>query len=91
MKSVSVIIPLYNERETLRELYARLCAELKKTGMAAEIIFVDDGSRDGSDEILGEIRKQDSSVRISNTWGAARHKEITLLSTPAPVSTIKKS
>ena len=64
MKSVSVIIPLYNEKDTLRELHTRLRGELKKTGLIAEIIFVDDGSRDGSDRILREIQKEDRRVRI---------------------------
>lgn len=64
MKSVSVIIPLLNERDSLRDLHLRLSSELKKTGLAAEIIFVDDGSRDGSDQVLSEIRKEDKSVRV---------------------------
>jgi glycosyltransferase involved in cell wall biosynthesis len=64
MKSLSVIIPLYNEKDSLRELYTRLCGELKKTGLISEIIFVDDGSRDGSDRILEAIQKDDKRVRI---------------------------
>ena len=59
-----MVIPLYNEKGTLLELHSRLREELEKTGMAAEIIFVDDGSRDGSAEVLDEIREQDPSVRI---------------------------
>ena len=64
MNSLSVIIPLYNEKDSLRELHTRLCGELSKTGLSAEIIFVDDGSRDGSDKVLRDIRKEDPRVRI---------------------------
>ncbi len=64
MNSISVIIPLYNEKDSLRELHTRLCGELKKTGLSAEIIFVDDGSKDGSDQVLREIQEEDRQVRI---------------------------
>lgn len=64
MNSISVIIPLYNEKGSLRELHTRLCEELRKTGLSVEIIYVDDGSRDGSDKILHDIQKKDPRVRI---------------------------
>ena len=45
---LSVIIPVYNEQKTIEEVIARVQA----TGFANEIILVDDGSKDGSTEIL---------------------------------------
>ncbi len=51
---VSVVVPFYNERESVRELHERLLSVFKKIGQEYEIIFVDDGSRDGTFE---EIKK----------------------------------
>lgn len=56
---ISVVIPLYNEDESLRELYARVAAALKATGRSYEIIFVDDGSTDGSYRVLEELHRGD--------------------------------
>ncbi|MBZ0257439.1 glycosyltransferase, partial [bacterium] len=44
----SVVIPLYDECETLRPLYEQICAALGPLERPFEILFVDDGSRDGS-------------------------------------------
>lgn len=51
---ISVIAPFFNEKESIRELHARLFLILRKIGKPFEIIFVDDGSRDGTFE---EIKK----------------------------------
>ncbi len=64
MKRISVIVPLYNERESLPELYRELVEALARITDRSEIIFVDDGSRDGSFEALREIQGQDPRVRI---------------------------
>lgn len=48
---LSVLIPCYNERETIGEVVRRL----KATGLDLEIIIVDDGSTDGTDEVLGAL------------------------------------
>jgi undecaprenyl-phosphate 4-deoxy-4-formamido-L-arabinose transferase len=49
---ISVVVPVYNEEENLPPLLDRLQAALRTTGMSFEIVFVDDGSRDGSLEVL---------------------------------------
>src|SRR5262249_45065485 len=49
---LSVVIPVYNEEENLSNLFARLSVVLEQTGLSYEILFVDDGSRDGSVSIL---------------------------------------
>jgi glycosyltransferase involved in cell wall biosynthesis len=61
---VSVFLPVYNEEPNLRPLHAKLDAALKSLGHSAEIVYVDDGSTDGSLKILREIAAMDSRVRV---------------------------
>ena len=55
---VSVVIPVYNEEENLRELGERLMSTLTAMGRPFEIILVDDGSTDRSWEILTELNRR---------------------------------
>ncbi|MEG0821771.1 MAG: glycosyltransferase [Burkholderiaceae bacterium] len=50
--SLSVVIPVYNEQAVLRALFARLYPALDKLGVSYEVVFVNDGSRDGSAALL---------------------------------------
>jgi len=61
--SISVVVSLYNERPALDELCRRLIAVLSALAQPFEIIFVDDGSTDGSIEKLREFRSVYPSVR----------------------------
>jgi glycosyltransferase involved in cell wall biosynthesis len=61
--NVSVVIPIYNERENLEPLHEQLRAALDYLGDEYELIFVDDGSRDGSRERLAELAAADPRVR----------------------------
>ncbi len=45
---ISVVVPLYNEEESLSELAAWVARVCRAEGLSYEVIFVDDGSRDGS-------------------------------------------
>jgi len=63
-ETVSILIPIFNEEENISPLYDRLIPVLIKTGRAYEIIFVDDGSSDGSLEILLDISKRNPNVKI---------------------------
>lgn len=61
---ISVVVPVFNEQDTLHELYDRLTKVLTADGRPYELIFVDDGSRDRSGEILQHLHSQDRRVRI---------------------------
>ena len=62
--NLSVVAPVYNERETLPELLERLTAALNGMDRSYEIIFVDDGSTDGSREMLRAMNAADPRVRV---------------------------
>ena len=61
--SISIIIPVMNESESLDELHERLSLVLADVAERYEIIFVDDGSTDGSYQKITRIRAADHSVR----------------------------
>lgn len=59
----SVIAPIYNESGSLMEFYRRTRSVLESTGDTWELILVDDGSQDGSTEIIRQIASEDEHVR----------------------------
>src|SRR3970040_2544925 len=56
---VSIVVPVYNEEMNLRELHEGLHAALEGLGMTWEIVFVDDGSKDGSPALLEALAQED--------------------------------
>ena len=62
--TVSVIIPVYNERGTLGDLHQQLADVLPTIARGWEILFVDDGSSDGSSEALQDLARRDANVRV---------------------------
>lgn len=62
--NLSVIVPLFNEQDSLEELYRRLKEVLTSRIPSHEIIFVDDGSQDRSFEILEKLAAQDKAVKV---------------------------
>ena len=64
MVDLSVVIPVYNEEENLPPLWEELRGVLAGLGLEVEVIFVDDGSRDGSAEIVRGLRAADPRVRL---------------------------
>ncbi len=61
---LSIVIPVYNERDNLAPLLAEISAVMRGLGRAYEVVFVDDGSTDGSDRVLRELRATHSQVRV---------------------------
>ena len=61
---ISVFLPVYNEEPNLRPLHAKMDQALDKLGRSAEIIYVDDGSSDGSLKVLRHLAELDPRVRV---------------------------
>jgi glycosyltransferase involved in cell wall biosynthesis len=59
---VSIVVPLYNEEDSLRPLYAAITHAVAPLGISFEMIFVDDGSRDATVSIADEIARSDPRV-----------------------------
>jgi len=62
--AISIVVPLYNEEENVRELHARLKPVLDSIGDEYEIIFVDDGSTDTTLSLLQKIQAEDDTVTV---------------------------
>ncbi len=88
----SIIAPVYNERESLPELYRRVSEVMDQNGEPWELVLVDDGSTDGSTEQILELAKKDSRVRpiifarnfghqiaITAGWDYARGQAIVII------------
>lgn len=60
---LSLVIPLYNEAESLPELHRWIRRVCEANGLSYEILFVDDGSTDGSWKVLQGLKAEDASVR----------------------------
>ncbi len=74
LKLVSITIPLLNEAESLPELTAWIDRVLKASGLDAELIFVDDGSTDGSWAVIEELAQKYpivKAIRFTRNYGKA--------------------
>ena len=63
-RDISIVIPVYNEEENIKPLVSELQEVLKGVKKSSEIIFVDDGSRDSSFQILKAAAAQDRQMRV---------------------------
>ena len=61
---ISIVIPFYNERDNLEQLYSELKYTISKNNLTAELIFVDDGSIDESGKLVMNMCKNDSDVTL---------------------------
>ena len=61
---LSIVVPVYNEVDNLRPLCERIHMALAEAGREYEIILVDDGSRDGSSELLAELHAEDATLTV---------------------------
>lgn len=67
---LSVVIPVYNEEENIPKLHHRLANTMRGLAQSYEVIFVNDGSRDGTLNCLKAIQVQNPHTRIlSLAWG----------------------
>ena len=62
--SVSIVIPVLNERQNVGLLHQRLDEVLRRLDRPYEIVFVDDGSDDGTVDLLRELASADEHVRV---------------------------
>lgn len=63
MKQISIVVPVYNEQETVQVFYQEVCKYMDPLGYPYELIFVDDGSNDNTALILDRLSQQDARVR----------------------------
>src|ERR671923_2437861 len=63
LPTVSVVVPVFNEEAPVEELYRQTVAALEPTGKVYELIFVDDGSTDGTWRVLERLNAGDENVR----------------------------
>jgi glycosyltransferase involved in cell wall biosynthesis len=61
---LSVVVPAYNEQEVLPEFYRRVTAVVDALGVEAELVFVNDGSSDGTLAVLHNLKQHDARVAI---------------------------
>ncbi len=61
---LSVVVPFFNEKENLQPLWEEIRKALDRTGLPSEILFVDDGSRDGSHLVVERLHEKDPSIRL---------------------------
>jgi len=62
----SVVVPAYNEQEVIKATYDRLTKVMKEMGESYELIFINDGSKDTTAELIAEFCENDASVRLIN-------------------------
>ncbi|MBP1768487.1 MAG: arnC 2 [Candidatus Aminicenantes bacterium] len=61
---ISVVLPVFNEADNLKELQRELASALEKTGRSFEVILIDDGSTDASWEVLRGLQKKDGRFKL---------------------------
>ena len=59
---LSIVVPAFNEQENIPVLYGKITEECKRIGEPYEILFVDDGSTDGTPDVLHSLREKDDAV-----------------------------
>ena len=69
---ISVVVPIYNEEELISTFHAAVATAMRDIGEDWEVVYVNDGSRDSSLELMKDLQKQDSHivvVDLSRNWG----------------------
>ncbi len=60
---ISIVVPVYNERDSLAALHQQIRESAKSHGLQFEIVFVDDGSKDGSWDVIRDLVQKNAEVR----------------------------
>ncbi len=71
---ISAVIPVFNERESLVPLHAEIVETAKRANLDLEVVFVDDGSSDGSWDVIAELARSYPNVhgiRFRRNFGKA--------------------
>jgi dolichol-phosphate mannosyltransferase len=71
---ISVVIPVFNEADSLLPLYAEIAEVARREGLDLEVLFVDDGSTDGSWKVIHELARQHAvvhGIRFRRNFGKA--------------------
>lgn len=72
MEKISIVVPVYNEQDNLKEFHKRITAIMNDTGYDYNLVFVDDGSKDSSAFILEQLVEEDNHVEaylLSRNYG----------------------
>ncbi|HEA29958.1 MAG TPA: glycosyltransferase, partial [Leeuwenhoekiella sp.] len=72
---LSIVIPLLNERESLNELYHWLANTLQAHSFTYELLFIDDGSTDGSWDVINELasaHQEVKGIRFNRNYGKSQ-------------------
>jgi polyisoprenyl-phosphate glycosyltransferase len=72
MSHLTVVVPAFNEGESLREFHARLTAVLDKLDLSSQVLYVDDGSSDDTWAVMSVLRETDTRVatlKLSRNFG----------------------
>jgi glycosyltransferase involved in cell wall biosynthesis len=60
---LSLVIPVYNEQESLKALHEEIAAVAAREGLDVEVLFIDDGSKDGSWQLIADLAREHRNVR----------------------------
>jgi polyisoprenyl-phosphate glycosyltransferase len=63
MKHISIVVPVFNEQENVKVFYQEVCKYMEPLGYSFEVVFVDDGSTDGTVLMLEQLVRQDTRVK----------------------------
>jgi glycosyltransferase involved in cell wall biosynthesis len=64
--AISIVVPLYNEEQNIRLLHEAVSTAMKVSSIEYELICVNDGSRDGTSDLLTELAAEDNTVKVIN-------------------------
>ena len=69
---ISIVVPLYNERDNLTPLHAEIAKALAELGRSYEVVFVDDGSRDATWDVLEDLARRAGPSGVRRILADAR-------------------